>query len=110
MVLYKTSISKYFQIVDSVVPEIWKEKPVLVIHVGVHGQIKNINLEKCAKSTGYCSKDFKDRCLENPKVCLKNNGKSCDVLFTKLNVDNLVKELNSTHEPIFSPSMNVGRY
>ncbi|CAO1356822.1 unnamed protein product [Diamesa hyperborea] len=105
----KKEIQVVYEDVNKEVDEIWKMNPSLVIHCGVHGSINKINLEKCAEN-GFCSSDFKKNCLPDPVVNLTRN-KRCEILHTKINVDKIVKTLNSRQEqPMFEGSCNVGRY
>ncbi|EAT46650.1 AAEL002225-PA [Aedes aegypti] len=86
-----------YEAVDAVVPKIWNDNPTLVIHVGVHGRIDSINLEKCSYSSGYCRPDFANRCLPCDKISLNSateEGK-CELLETNLDVDAIARELDA---------------
>lgn len=79
----------------------------LVIHVGVHGRIDSINLEKCSYSSGYCRPDFANKCLPCDKIPLKssNDKGKCEVLETNLNVEEIARELT-----MVKCSREVGSY
>lgn len=113
----KLEIPVTYEAVDAVVPKIWNENPAvcsavvgfdpvnlmnvfilqLVIHVGVHGRIETINLEKCSYSSGYCRPDFANKCLPCDKISLKSattEGK-CEYLETSLDVEAIARELDA---------------
>lgn len=79
-----------------------------MIHVGAHGTAKKILLEKCSNTSSYCLTDNNEECLEENEVCTENN--KCPKLDTNINVDKIVKELNSEYRPIFETSCDVGNY
>lgn len=66
----------------------------LVIHCGVDGSSNKIRIEKHAYNSNYCKPDWSGKCLENQKICLKNNGTTCDTLTTCINVEKIVTESN----------------
>ncbi|XP_058453906.1 pyroglutamyl-peptidase 1 [Malaya genurostris] len=92
-IMKKLQIPVTYEAVDAAVPKIWSQNPTLVIHVGVHGRIETINLEKCAYTSGYCRPDFANKCLPCDKITLKNNDQ-CSVLKTNLDVEAIAGELN----------------
>ncbi|XP_055593459.1 pyroglutamyl-peptidase 1 [Uranotaenia lowii] len=93
-VVRKLEIPVTYEAVNAVVPKIWNEKPALVIHVGVHGRIETINLEKCSYTSGYCRPDFSNKCLPCDKITLANGGAKCDLLETNLDVESIASELS----------------
>ncbi|XP_058818797.1 pyroglutamyl-peptidase 1 [Topomyia yanbarensis] len=92
--IQKLQIPVTYEAVDAAVPKIWNQNPALVIHIGVHGRIETINLEKCAYSSGYCRPDFTNKCLPCDKITLKNDVK-CSVLKTNLDVEAIASELST---------------
>lgn len=58
------------------------------------GSANKIRIEKHAYNSNYCRPDWRGKCLENQKICLKNNGTICDALTTCFNVERIVAELN----------------
>ncbi|XP_053696171.1 pyroglutamyl-peptidase 1-like [Sabethes cyaneus] len=107
----KLQVPVTYDAVDAVVPRIWNENPTLVIHVGVHGRIETINLEKCAYSSGYCRPDFANKCLPCDKVSLKNSDSDkCAVLETNLDVESIAGELSLGGDARCCCSTEVGSY
>ncbi|KAG4068541.1 hypothetical protein HA402_004882 [Bradysia odoriphaga] len=97
--------------VNNYVESIWKDSPKLVIHCGVDGGATAITVEKCANNSSFCMPDWSGKCLETPKICLKNNGSNCDVLTTCLDVEKIVEEVNAVlPEQMLCSSTKVGSY
>ncbi|XP_055637036.1 pyroglutamyl-peptidase 1 [Toxorhynchites rutilus septentrionalis] len=93
----KIQIPVTYEAVDDVVPKIWREHPTLVIHVGVHGRIETINLEKCSYTSGYCRPDFANKCLPCDKIKLRSvaGDDQCKLLETKLNLEAIADEIDT---------------
>jgi pyroglutamyl-peptidase len=104
----KRKVEVKYDVVDQQVNDIWNQNPELVIHVGVHGQTSNIQIEKCA-ANGFCKEDYSRKCLSDTMVCLEKSGK-CELLETEINVDRITKHLNENYKPMFSASCDVGQY
>lgn len=84
--------------------------PQLVIHCGVDGSANKIRIEKHAYNSNFSRPDWSGKCLDNQKICLKNNGTNCDVLTTCINVEKIVDELNlALPDETFVCSTKVGR-
>lgn len=84
--------------------------PQLVIHCGVDGSADKIRIEKYAYNSNYCKPDWSGKCLDEPKVCLKNNGTDCDALTTCIDVEKMVNELNAKiPNEMFVCSSKVGK-
>jgi pyroglutamyl-peptidase len=77
-------------------------------YTGVHGEANKIKLEKCSMN-GFPLPDVTGRCLNNQVVCLKNSGK-CRGLETQLNVAEISRNLNASHNDMFETSCDVGRF
>jgi len=97
--------------VNQHVERIWKDNPKLVIHCGVCSSATKIRVEKHAYNSNYCKADWSGKCLENQKICLKNNGDATDALTTCIDVEKIVNELNSIlPDEMFVCSTKVGNY
>lgn len=93
----KLEIPVTYEAVDAILPKIWSENPALVIHVGVHGRIDTINLEKCSYSSGYCRPDFANKCLPCDKIALKSatDEGNCELLETNLDLPAIAFKVNT---------------
>lgn len=89
--LVQLEIPVTYENVDEFVPALWEtHTPKLMIHVGMSGKGKCIELESQAHRKGYQQKDYFDKCpIDN--VCTADGAIR---IHTKLDVNRINKEFN----------------
>ncbi|CAH2009476.1 unnamed protein product [Acanthoscelides obtectus] len=105
--IVKKEIPVVYNVVDSVVPALWKElKPLLVIHVGVSSYASKLTIEKCAYRTGYvkCDAQGNTHCSGQSKCSNE------DCIYTAIDTEAICEHLNNTGNVKFCTSCNAGRY
>lgn len=66
-----------YDYVQNNIPELWKTyKPKLMIHVGVSGYANEVNLERQAFNTNYCSPDV-NGCVPDKSTCIAGSSHQC---------------------------------
>ncbi|CAD7005459.1 unnamed protein product [Ceratitis capitata] len=99
--LEKQEIQVEYAAVDKVVDDIWRRKPELVIHCGVHGNASCIHVEKLAYNNKFTRPDYARQYLPNGSACLTNcdtDTKTKDILYCGLDVDKIVQVIAESCE------------
>ncbi|GMR49132.1 hypothetical protein PMAYCL1PPCAC_19327, partial [Pristionchus mayeri] len=97
----------YSEVMETV-PMLWAEqKPDLVVHLGVHPDIRCVRVEQQAFSDGYCRLDA-DGLVPVGNKCIDNLDQT---LRTSINVKRIVKKTNKLWRELeIECSDNPGRY
>ncbi|CAH1115503.1 unnamed protein product [Psylliodes chrysocephalus] len=104
--IIKKEIPVQYSHIQTKIPQLWEEhKPLLVIHVGVSGEAKQITLEKCAKRDGYKRLDVTGATHSTGTAC--DSGEEC--IYTGINVADVCAKLNNTGKLNACMSSNAGR-
>lgn len=94
--LDKIEVPVEYECVDKIVLDIWKRKPLLVIHCGVNAYISCINLEQYAFNNCYNRADYKGNYLANDgRVCLQTKCKpdNYGMLRSNLNLKHIIETI-----------------
>ena len=84
----------------------------MVVHCGVHAGAKSIQLESLAYNNKFIRRDYARKRLRSATVCLDKNGSCCERICTKLNLNDIVHDLNDKAERpnTLVVSNDVGNY